>query len=388
MFDAELWPRKRPPVRSKIAKPAQAGALFQEQTHTDIELSLTAKKGNSGFKKGLPEKVVHKPIALPRWVTPVIQGTHAIPPREQDDSVEAQAPVEALEPLETEQNEESTQEAGAVEEISEVEPLADAPSTAESEPVAVADTTAEAEPQPSQDSEGGLARHLLDDEAIEAIRQEAVAKGKAEGLAEGDAAGYARGLEDGRLQGMEDGKSEGRALAETELREPIAALEKEVKGIVDKLNAAARDPQGFHEPLKRLAMHLAEQLVRGELQASSASVARLIDRALMEFGQETISPSVIFLNSVDLKRLKQSEFNMPPTVDLRSDDTLLPGSVRVSMNGAVIEDLIETRHRALWRALVENEQAEPPPSFLANVEAVKDAMADMLDDHEVIDAAE
>ncbi|MGA1695126.1 MAG: hypothetical protein ACO38B_09520, partial [Burkholderiaceae bacterium] len=91
MFDAELWPRKRPPVRSRIAKPAQAGALFQEQEHTDLELSLTAKKGNSGFKKGIPEKIVHKPIALPRWVTPVVQGTHAIPPVEHPEHA---APME------------------------------------------------------------------------------------------------------------------------------------------------------------------------------------------------------------------------------------------------------------------------------------------------------
>lgn len=392
MFDAELWPRKRPPVRSRIAKPAQAGALFQEQEHTDLELSLTAKKGNSGFKKGIPEKIVRKPIALPRWVTPVIQGTHAIPPAEHPEQAD---PIEAASEHTLETMEPAATEHPVAEPLSD-ETLSAEPSATESPGEALAghaEDQERQEPQEPQEAEAGapaqdLARHLLDDAAVEAIRQEAYALGKADGAAQADAVGFARGLEEGRLQGIEEGKALGRAEAQEEMREPIAALEQEVKGIVDKLNAAARDTAGFHEPLKRLAMHLAEQLVRGELQASPAAVARLIDRALMEFGQETISPSVIFLNSVDLKHLKESGFGMPTTVDLRADDTLLPGSVRVSMNGAVIEDLIQTRHRALWRALVENEQAEPPPSFLANVEAVKGAMDDILDDSEVIDAAQ
>ncbi len=54
------------------------------------------------------------------------------------------------------------------------------------------------------------------------------------------------------------------------------------------------------------------------------------------------------------------------------------GSVRVQINGAVIEDLIEQRSTALWQALTRGQDAgEPPPSFLKNLELMKEAFEEV-----------
>ncbi len=393
MFDAELWPRKRPPVRSQIAKPAQAGALFQEQVHTDLELSLTAKKGNSGFKKGLPEKVVHKPFLLPFEAKPVIEGEHAIPPSEQE-ALSGEIPPEASpheavpEPSQLEaQPAEGSTDAPDPEPQPESEPALEPTLESESEP----------ELQGSSDvaEDDGVSRHLLDEAALESMRREAHEAGFAQGKDAGaeqaraeatQAAQVAFAAEREAL--IEQGRQEARASLEEALREEFEAPAREAANrlnkLADDLARQARDTTAFHEPMKRLAMHLAEQMVRGELTLSSAAISRLIDRSLSELGQETRSPVAVYLNPNDLAQLRAGDMEPPDSLELRAEETLAPGSLRVSMNGAVIEDLIETRHKALWRALVQDEQAEPPQSFLRNMDLVKEAMDDVLD--EVIDA--
>ncbi|CAM8656577.1 FliH Flagellar biosynthesis/type III secretory pathway protein [Burkholderiales bacterium] len=391
MFDAELWPRKRPPVRSKIAKPAQAGALFQEQTHTDIELSLTAKKGNSGFKKGLPEKVVHKPFLLPFEAKPVIQGTHEVPPSEEP----AGTPMMEEAPITPEPAE---PEAAAPE---GAEPEATAPEASETLPaealpeLAASGSDENDLPESTASPEDGVSRHLLDEAALEEMRQQAFAEGRAEGLVEGltrgqqEAAEGARAELDAQREALiEQGRTQARDELEAQLRDefeaPARAAADRLNKLADDLARQARDTTAFHEPMKRLAMHLAEQMVRGELSLSSAAISRLIDRSLAELGQETRSPVAVYLNPSDLAQIKAGDLQPPDTLELRAEETLTPGSLRVSMNGAVIEDMIETRHKALWRALVQDEQAEPPASFLKNMDLVKEAMDDVLD--EVIDA--
>lgn len=240
-------------------------------------------------------------------------------------------------------------------------------------------------------------RHIFDDDSLREVREQARAEGRAEGLTEGDRQGFARGLEEGRLHPSDAViasiqeryraacMSEARQTLEAEIRAKLEAPIQEASGRIQKLTAelarAARDTSAFYEPLKRLALHLAEQLVRSELTVSPAKLSQLIDRCLAEFGQTTLSPLTISLNAQDYALLRESSLSLPAQAELRQDDTLSRGSVRVAMNGAVIEDLIETRYKALWRSLCQDESAEPPPSFLKSVELVKDAFA-----NEVIDA--
>ncbi|MGA1229027.1 MAG: FliH/SctL family protein, partial [Burkholderiaceae bacterium] len=188
---------------------------------------------------------------------------------------------------------------------------------------------------------------------------------------ESEDAAYLRGLEEGQRQ------------AKDELEAEVLLAADDLKALANQLAQAARDTETFYQPLLKLSMHLAEQLVRGELTLSGQAITRLVERCLSEFQQETSAPIVVRMNPADHERHLAYGAMAPKNMDLRPDPSLSSGSVRVSMNGAMIEDLIEHRRQALWDALM-SAAATPdddlPDSFLRNVAIVKEAMASVDDE--------
>ena len=184
-------------------------------------------------------------------------------------------------------------------------------------------------------------------------------------------AAYLRGLEEGQRQ------------TKDELEAEVLLAADDLKALANQLAQAARDTETFYQPLLKLSMHLAEQLVRGELSLSGQAVTRLVERCLSEFQQETSAPIVVRMNPADHERHLAYGAMAPKNMDLRPDPSLSAGSVKVSMNGAMIEDLIEHRRQALWDALM-SAAATPdddlPDSFLRNVAIVKEAMASVDDE--------
>jgi flagellar biosynthesis/type III secretory pathway protein FliH len=188
---------------------------------------------------------------------------------------------------------------------------------------------------------------------------------------EAEDAAYLRGLEEGQRQ------------TKDELEAEVLLAADDLKALAHQLAQAARDTETFYQPLLKLSMHLAEQLVRGELSLSGQAVTRLVERCLSEFQQETSAPIVVRMNPADHERHLAYGAMAPKNMDLRPDPSLSSGSVKVSMNGAMIEDLIEHRRQALWDALM-SAAATPdddlPDSFLRNVAIVKEAMASVDDE--------
>ena len=117
------------------------------------------------------------------------------------------------------------------------------------------------------------------------------------------------------------------------------------------------DPAAWYEPLKRLALHLAEQLTLTELSISSAGIQNLIDRCIETLDVQTASSVVVELNPNDMALL-QNHKAVPgekmPTWRMVADTHLLPGSVRVRADDAVVSDLIEHRLETLAHALLED----------------------------------
>jgi flagellar biosynthesis/type III secretory pathway protein FliH len=188
---------------------------------------------------------------------------------------------------------------------------------------------------------------------------------------EAEDAAYLRGLEEGQRQ------------TKDELEAEVLLAADDLKALAHQLAQAARDTETFYQPLLKLSMHLAEQLVRGELSLSGQAVTRLVERCLSEFQQETSAPIVVRMNPADHERHLAYGAMAPKNMELRPDPSLSSGSVKVSMNGAMIEDLIEHRRQALWDALM-SAAATPdddlPDSFLRNVAIVKEAMASVDDE--------
>jgi flagellar biosynthesis/type III secretory pathway protein FliH len=187
-------------------------------------------------------------------------------------------------------------------------------------------------------------------------------------------------------RGYDEGHAKAEAAVRDELQAEVELAAEDLHDLAARMAESARDTDSFYAPLLKLAMHLAEQLVRGELSVSSAAIERLIQTSLDEFGQETTAPILVRLNPQDLARFQKHAPVLPSTMTLKADPGMTQGGVRVQMNGAMVEDLIEDRAERLWVSLTSGlEAGSPPQSFLQNVERVKEAF-DAVDS--VIDATE
>ena len=166
-------------------------------------------------------------------------------------------------------------------------------------------------------------------------------------------------LEQARAEGHAQGMAEARADMQAQAKSEAQAQLGQDHVLVDKLQAALADlqqsPQSFFEPLKRLSLHLAEQLVLAELQLDGNAIERLVQRCVDDLGQHDESMVTVHLHPSDVERLQsmreRTGLNEGSSLRLQADETLMPGSVRVSANDAIVEDLIEERLSTLARGL-------------------------------------
>ena len=165
----------------------------------------------------------------------------------------------------------------------------------------------------------------------------------------------AQALEDARAQGV----AQTREAMHAEMAQALQEALGEDGALLDKLRSALDDlqqsPNTFFEPLKRLSLHLAEQLVLAELQIDGSAIERLVQRCVDELAQHDESMVLIELHPDDVARLQsmreRTGLNEGSALRVQANDKLAPGSVRASANDAVVEDLIGDRLSALARGL-------------------------------------
>jgi flagellar biosynthesis/type III secretory pathway protein FliH len=183
-------------------------------------------------------------------------------------------------------------------------------------------------------------------EALEAARAEAFQQGLAQGTEEGLRQGLAQGHEQGLSQGLEQARQSYEA--------DFSARQAQLDELITAVQTATSDSHRLFAPLKRLALHLAEQLVRGELSLSGEAINRLVEHALVEVDRAPGNELVLSLNPEDLERWKRVAPPSFDTIECRADPGLSIGSVRVSSGESIIEDLIEHRlHQMAARLLGE-----------------------------------
>jgi flagellar biosynthesis/type III secretory pathway protein FliH len=181
----------------------------------------------------------------------------------------------------------------------------------------------------------------LDAEAIEKIKSEAYARGVEEGQRMAHAAA---------LQQAEQAQADSLSALADKANQLLVSIEQGALALQEK-------PEVWHEPLKRLALHLAEQLTLTELSISSSGIQNLIDRCIETLDVQSVSSLLVELNPADMALL-QNHKAMPgeqmPTWRMVADTHLLPGSVRVRADDAVVSDLIENRLDTLAQALLQD----------------------------------
>ena len=179
----------------------------------------------------------------------------------------------------------------------------------------------------------------------------------------------AESLEKIKLDAFERGVAEGKRLQQESALEEATQNEAEsLVALADKANqvlenieqgvlALKESPADWNEPLKRLALHLAEQLTLTELSISSSGIQNLIDRCIETLDVQSVSSVVVELNPSDMALLqnhKAAPGEQTHSWRLVADAHLLPGSVRVRADDAVVSDLIEHRLETLAQALLQN----------------------------------
>lgn len=150
----------------------------------------------------------------------------------------------------------------------------------------------------------------------------------------------------------EAGYEEGLAAARAELLASVEAQRAELSAFIDSFREQAADAAKLFEPLKRLSLHLAQELVRGELNLSGDAIGRLVDACLLEIDRRTGRDVVLSLNPADLERWRTHAGTVLDGIETRADASLSRGSVRLSVGETVIEDLIENRLQTLSRQLL------------------------------------
>ena len=173
------------------------------------------------------------------------------------------------------------------------------------------------------------------------------------------AGALAKAREEGRAQGAAEARVALQTEMENKLRAALGDDHALVSALADALALLQQSPQTFFEPLKRLALHLAEQLVLAELALDGGAIERLVQRCVDELAQHDESLVLVELNPTDLAMLQElrerSGLSEGSALRLQPNDKLLPGSVRASANDALVEDLIGERLSALARGLAVDE---------------------------------
>lgn len=151
----------------------------------------------------------------------------------------------------------------------------------------------------------------------------------------------------------------------------------DLEGIVKVLSVSSNDFSNYFAPLKKLAVHLAEQLVRGELSTSSDTVGRLVKSAVDFVGDAKLPGTTMYLNPEDLIDLQACETSLPEQLAFRSDVSLSRGSIRTSLNDTGIEDFLENRLESLSQEVFDQVAVVSPDEMKhAPGELVKDDTTD------------
>ena len=166
-------------------------------------------------------------------------------------------------------------------------------------------------------------------------------------------------LEQVREEAYAKGVEESRERIRAELMDELNELKTHDQAMIRSLESALEtlkiSPLPFFEPMKRLALHLAEQLVLGELSLDATAIDRLVQRCIDDLSSQNESLILVELNPDDLILLEalRARGGQGGGLNLRfqPDPDLLPGSVRASANDAIVEDLIEHRLEAFARDL-------------------------------------
>lgn len=154
--------------------------------------------------------------------------------------------------------------------------------------------------------------------------------------------GYQVGLEAGMAEGLPQGVAKGEVQAQQQMEAVLNhELDKLARADVALQEMTNMLGEAMFEPVKRLALHMAKELVRGELTQSDEVVTRLV-KGCMEQLEISKDKLQVYLNQDDYQLL-QADSMLEGKVSYMPSADLQPGSVRVEQADSWVDDLLEDR---------------------------------------------
>ncbi|MAQ61173.1 MAG: hypothetical protein CMQ10_03750 [Gammaproteobacteria bacterium] len=163
----------------------------------------------------------------------------------------------------------------------------------------------------------------------------------------------AQAFSEGQAQGQLEAKQVLEMEAESNTAERALELRDMVGALIHEAQNHLVSHQDLFDPLKKLALALAEQIARRELTLSDDSLIGFIEDSLAQVDPMEMGEVIIYVSHDWYERLQQPELeDVFATYALRRDDTLQPGSVRLAVQDTSIVDLIEHRVEQLAEQLL------------------------------------
>ena len=194
-----------------------------------------------------------------------------------------------------------------------------------------------ADAQKIQELEAKLAE--FQEKEMEWLREKAGLEASVEGL-------------DHAVASLKEGQEAELAALKEESEKKLASELQLLSEVTSKIDEFTQNSQRFYEPMKRLALHIAEQLVLAELNLSGSSIERLIQRCLDELPSHGVGVVTVELNPQDKARLEETAGEMTQHIQLRGIPSLKPGSVRVISDDTQVDDFVTHRLEAMAHSLL------------------------------------
>ena len=139
-----------------------------------------------------------------------------------------------------------------------------------------------------------------------------------------------------KTQAFAEGQAEARQSMRVEAEEMSAELNIKLRDEFSEFLAAVEenlvDRQNLFDPLKKLALTLAEQIARAELTHNDESIRRFIERSIAEIEPSQLTKLVLHVSTAWHERLQSEPLQtVVQNYEVRVDDKLSVGSIRLTI---------------------------------------------------------
>ena len=172
-----------------------------------------------------------------------------------------------------------------------------------------------------------------------------------------------------------------REVTASEFEEKLKDTLEGYRELTAKIKNASSRVSEFFEPLSRLSVHIASQLVRGELNVGPVAITRLVQGCL-DAVEDQLSKQdpVLRMHPDDLEMFLTSFSSEPEGVKCIGDDSLARGDVSLQIDGSVIDDLIAHRLEEITSRIFGSQQGFSDQFFRESLGEVTQEQDDLIKD--------